>query len=86
MQGQPSRQAELLPVIAPVTRISFAFGARSCGLEADGLNELVKVVDDALIEAVELGPVLAALSHSPRIAHFRWISRRRRGPQVIDFP
>jgi len=27
-----------------------------------------------------------ALSHSPRIGHFRWISRRRRGPQVIDFP
>jgi hypothetical protein len=40
-------------------RISFAFGTRSCGLEADGLNELVKVVDDALVEAVELGPVLA---------------------------
>ena len=27
-----------------------------------------------------------ALSHSPRIGNFRWISRRRRGPQVIDFP
>src|SRR5271166_623492 len=33
--------------------------AGSCGLEADGLNELVEIVDDALVEAVELGPVLA---------------------------
>jgi hypothetical protein len=27
-----------------------------------------------------------ALSHSPRIRHFRWISRPRRGLQTIDFP
>jgi NADPH-dependent curcumin reductase CurA len=26
-----------------------------------------------------------ALSHSPRIGHFRWISRPRRGLQMIDF-
>src|SRR5271166_2371598 len=40
-------------------RISFAFGRRSGGLKADSLNELVEIVDDALVEAVELGPVLA---------------------------
>ena len=44
---------------APVTGILFAFGRRSCGFETDGLKELVEIVDDALVEAVELGPVLA---------------------------
>jgi hypothetical protein len=29
---------------------------------------------------------LAALSHSPRIGHFRWISHPRRGLQMIDLP
>jgi hypothetical protein len=29
-------------------------GRRSCGFEADGLDELLEVVDDALVEAVEL--------------------------------
>src|SRR5271166_2100711 len=42
-----------------VTRIPFALGRRSCGFEADGLNELVEIVDDALVEAVELRSVLA---------------------------
>jgi hypothetical protein len=27
----------------------------SCGFEADGLDECIKVIDDAVIEAVELG-------------------------------
>ena len=27
----------------------------SCGFEADGANESIKIVDDALIEAIELG-------------------------------
>jgi len=31
----------------------------SGGLEADGSDELVEIVDDALIEAVELGSTLA---------------------------
>jgi len=26
----------------------------SCGFEADGANESIKIVDDALIEAIEL--------------------------------
>jgi len=30
-----------------VTRIPFAFGRRSCGFEADGLDELVEIIDDA---------------------------------------
>jgi hypothetical protein len=42
-----------------VTRIPFAFGRRSCGFEADGLDELVEIIDDALVEAVELRSVLA---------------------------
>jgi hypothetical protein len=29
------------------------------GLEADGLDQCVKVIDDAVIEAVELRPLLA---------------------------
>ena len=41
-----------------VTGILFAFGG-SCGFEADGLDEVVEVVDDALIEAVELRSALA---------------------------
>jgi hypothetical protein len=28
--------------------------ALSCGFEADGANESIKIVDDALIEAIEL--------------------------------
>jgi len=32
-----------------VTRIPFAFGRRSCGFEADGLDELVEIIDDALV-------------------------------------
>jgi hypothetical protein len=32
-------------------------GAVSSGLETDGLDQCVKVIDDAVIEAVELRPV-----------------------------
>ncbi len=38
--------------------ILFSFGGLSCGFEADGVNEGVDVVDDALVEAVELGSLL----------------------------
>ena len=31
-----------------------SFGGLSCGFEADGVNEGVDIVDDALIEAIEL--------------------------------
>ena len=34
--------------------ILFAFGGKSRGPEADGADEFVEIVDDALIEAVEL--------------------------------
>ena len=34
-------------------------GRRSCGFEAGGFNELVEIVDGALVEAVELRSVLA---------------------------
>jgi hypothetical protein len=32
-----------------------SFGGLSCGFEADGVNEGVDIVDDALVEAVEPG-------------------------------
>jgi hypothetical protein len=38
----------------------FAFEWRSRGLQADGLDEFVEVIDDALVEAVELRTVLAS--------------------------
>jgi hypothetical protein len=31
--------------------ILFSFGGLSCGFEADGVNEGVDIVDDALVEA-----------------------------------
>jgi hypothetical protein len=45
-------------VIEALARILFALAARSSGLEADGADEFVEIVGDALVEAVELGPLL----------------------------
>jgi hypothetical protein len=36
-----------LTVMALITRVPFALGRWSCGFEANGLNELVEIVDDA---------------------------------------
>ena len=38
-----------------VTRILFSLRSSGGELEADGVEKLVEVVDDALIEAVKLG-------------------------------
>ena len=38
--------------------ILFSLGGLSCGFEADGVNEGVDIVNDALVEAVELGSLL----------------------------
>jgi len=43
-------------VMRALTRILFAFGRRSSGyFEAHCANELVEIIDDALVETVELG-------------------------------
>jgi len=49
-------------------------------------NEPVRVRAGYNVVVDRLETIGLALSHSPRIGHFRRISRRRRGPHVIDLP
>ena len=45
-------------ILYSVVGILFAFAVVSCGFEADGFDECVEIIDDALVEAIELGSVL----------------------------
>ena len=59
--------------------ILFAFGGKSRGPEADGADEFVEIVDDALIEAVELRSALAG----ELAVHFEG-REKARGQRSVD--